>query len=158
MLAGKPGGFKRQLKKNCGLSIRKSDGLAAPMNRAADNFFRGAFSPHDPPVVVRGHLRDIGILAESAPEIAPDSSQGIRQCAGIKMKQRLFLNGINVDRYHAVINKRLEDSVSVFPHIANAAGPLPDEAPVIAEFAVELLIGQLFIEQRFHDTSPKNYE
>ena len=50
-------------------------------------------------------LRDIVILTVEAAEVAANSGDGKRLTAGQKVKQRLFLDGVNIFSNQAAVNQ-----------------------------------------------------
>jgi hypothetical protein len=65
------------------------------------------------------------------------------------MKQRFFLNGINIQRYKFTIDKTVESSVFIRPYSAYSPSPFMNSTTVSTEITPDFFIGKLLIEHRF---------
>jgi hypothetical protein len=73
-----------------------------------------------------------------AAEIAANRGNGKRPAAGQKVKQGLFLNGINMFRHQPAIDQAVQNPALILPHPADATMPILDPAVMGTKFTVDL--------------------
>jgi len=95
-------------------------------------------------------LGNLGVLAETAPEIATNRGNGEGKGAGKNMKKGFFFYGVNVLGDKPSINQGLEHCITVFTNTTDPALAAFDDAPVVAQIASNLAVFQLFIKTGFH--------
>jgi len=101
-------------------------------------------------------LRNIGILAVLAVEVASGSRDRIRSAARQKMKERFFFYGIDVAGDHFVIDEAIEDSLLVFAHAADSAFLRRYKTAMAAQPALNLLSFPRLLEHcQFHGQPPR---
>src|ERR1035441_6920432 len=131
--------------KNHRFAVGVSDGGARILAAPRGQFLRRNESAG---YLFRTDLRDVPVLAHFAVDIA--ARRGHREChaAGKEMEQGLLLDGIDVRGRDARIHQRVVDAATVFAHAAIAAFAVVDHALAGAKLALDLLVGQLFVESR----------
>jgi hypothetical protein len=96
-------------------------------------------------MMVRGHLRYVGILAKKAFEIASYRGDGVGTAARQEMKQGFFLDWIRMPGYDLPIDKAHEDPLLVFPNTTDSPCPFLYQASMAAQKAPYLIQVILFI-------------
>mgnify|MGYP000893107760 CR=1 FL=1 len=79
--------------------------------------------------------RDVCVLAEGTREIAPIAADGENVAAGIKIVQRLFLDGVERERGQPPVVRRTDDAADVRTRAAEPRLILPQAAGVGTEIA-----------------------
>jgi hypothetical protein len=105
---------------------------------------------------VMGELRDVGVLAVLAAEIAARRRYGKRAAAGLKMKEGFFLDGVYISRNDLVVHEAIEHAIPVLADRADAAFPGQDKTAMAAEAALYLSLLSRFLKHRcFHGQIPR---
>lgn len=90
-----------------------------------------------------------------APEVTTGCRDGIGQAAGLKMKERLLLDRVNILRDYLVIHEAVKGAVPVFPYGTDATFPGRDEAAMAAQVALHLVPFSGLLEHcLFHRSIP----
>jgi hypothetical protein len=96
--------------------------------------------------LVGGHLGDIRVLAEEAPEITSYGCNGIGAGPGKKVEQGFLFNGISVSGDNPVVDEADKPPSTVFPDPADTLLAVFDQATMIAEKATDAVAVLFFIE------------
>jgi len=131
-----------------GLGVGIGDAAAPGPAGALDNETGRDPHPADDALIAR-HGRDVGVLAPAAAEIAAGRRDGIRQRAGRDVVQGFLLDRVDVFRQNLLIHQCVQRAAAVFPHVADPAAAVVDQAPVGAEMAFHLVAVAFFIESGF---------
>ena len=150
---GQAGRLIGKFEKNCGLGIGVGNAPATPLLGCRDDFPGGDLAAHNGPLMIGGHLGNIGILTEPAAKIAAHRGDGIRKGVGKKMKQRLFFNGINVPGNQFAVYQGFQGTLAVFTHRANTPATIFNNAAVAAKVAFDLVVLLRLPKIGFHDHS-----
>jgi len=105
--------------------------------RGFDYFCRSALGAGDISGMSMGILGDLVILAVFAVEIAAYCGNGIRKGTRQQMKERFFLDGVDIFADQTTIVEAVEDPASIFPDLADSPMALTDQAIVVAEQATD---------------------
>ncbi len=107
-------------------------GGAARLNGRGDDLLGGDRTSGDP-LLVAGHLRDVGVLAVAAAHVAADRGHREDRRPRQEVEQRLFLDRVDRGRDQAPVHQRHQRAAVVAAHPADAALPLADQAAVRAQ-------------------------
>jgi hypothetical protein len=96
-----------------------------------------------------GILGNFIVLAMEAPEVAAHGGNGIGTGPGQEMKERLFLNGIDILGDDPAVYEAVKGAVPVFPYAANPSFARIDFAFMRAQMAMHLLVVQALPKSGF---------
>ena len=102
------------------------------------------WSPQDLAAVDPGILGDVVVLAVEAHEVAAVGGDGIRAGTRQKVKQGLFLNGVDMLGNDSAVIEAVEGAVLVLPDVAEPSFARIDLALVGAQKTLDLLIRRTF--------------
>lgn len=86
--------------------------------------------------LVAARFRDVPILAEEAAHVAPRGAEGKNFCAGEKMIERLFLDGINLNRSGRRVAEAVKLSALINANETEAGLSVSDMAVARAEITM----------------------
>jgi hypothetical protein len=94
-------------------------------------------------------LANLPILAKAALDIATGGGNGKRFCTGSIMKERLFLDGIVVQRTGVGVDQGIVRPAPILPHPAGPPFPIGHLAFARAKQAPNPLVTRIFNVHRF---------
>lgn len=139
LFPGQPAALPAQFHENRRLGVSIGEAGAALLAGGSDQFLGGGAAA-DQVVMQPGILADLPVLAEIALEIAADRGNGKTAAARLKVKQRLFLNRIDMRGADRLIIQRIQPPPHISPHAAHAYMALLNMAAEMAQFAYHLLV------------------
>ena len=102
-------------------------------------------------------LADLPVLAELAGKVAAHRAHGEDSLRGKEVEQRLFLDGIDVQRSRLAVDDQIQRAIVVAAHAALAHPARLDGAEVLAGSALDVLFLEVFDQggflqhsERFH--------
>ncbi len=88
-------------------------------------------------------LRNVPVLAPPAGEIATERAEGENLRAWPEVMQRLFLDGIDVNRNSLAVDEQVQRAIHVAAHTALTSGTRGNGAPVLTGGALDITLVQL---------------